>query len=198
LIYLILWLFIPQANTATEKLNMYGRAVTLENIGKTVTDGFERVGSDINDDVRSDRTRTRMQRVGDGLVEVIGFCLKIFLIILAIVCSPILFAFALGFVLLIIGAIIAAITGTAGFVSMFPIFGSIVPPTVVGFLLSGTGLVMVGIPLFAIVFTILSYVFSWRPMSTGLKWALVILWILSTIGFFLCCLTDPIMGFATL
>ena len=42
-IYIICWLIVPEARTAAEKLSMYGEAVTVENIGKTVTGGFEKV-----------------------------------------------------------------------------------------------------------------------------------------------------------
>ena len=42
LVYLILWLVIPAAKTATEKLEMHGENVTVENIGKTVTNGFNK------------------------------------------------------------------------------------------------------------------------------------------------------------
>lgn len=40
IIYIILWLIMPLARTAADKLIMRGESVTLENIGKTVTDGF--------------------------------------------------------------------------------------------------------------------------------------------------------------
>ena len=43
IIYIILWLIMPLARTAADKLIMRGESVTLENIGKTVTDGFEKV-----------------------------------------------------------------------------------------------------------------------------------------------------------
>ncbi len=37
-LYIIGWIIIPEARTAAEKLSMRGEAVTIENIGKTVTD----------------------------------------------------------------------------------------------------------------------------------------------------------------
>ena len=38
-LYFLLWIIVPMARTATEKLEMRGQSVTVENIGKTVTDG---------------------------------------------------------------------------------------------------------------------------------------------------------------
>ena len=42
LAYIIAWIIIPMACTAPEKLAMKGAAINVENIGKTVTDGFEK------------------------------------------------------------------------------------------------------------------------------------------------------------
>ena len=47
-IYIICWLVIPEARTAAEKLNMRGEDITIENIGRTVTDGFERMANCVN------------------------------------------------------------------------------------------------------------------------------------------------------
>lgn len=43
IIYLILWLVIPEANTTAQKLEMRGEPITLENIKKAVRDEFENV-----------------------------------------------------------------------------------------------------------------------------------------------------------
>ena len=50
--YIISWILIPEAQTATEILSMKGMKVNVENIGKTVTDNFENV----NDYIKSCRT----------------------------------------------------------------------------------------------------------------------------------------------
>lgn len=63
LAYIIAWIIIPMARTAPEKLAMKGAAINVENIGKTVTDGFEKV----NDYVRSDRPRSILQKIGEGI-----------------------------------------------------------------------------------------------------------------------------------
>ena len=55
--YIIAWIIIPEAKTATEKLSMKGMKVNVENIGKTVTDGFEKV----NDHLQSEKTKSFLQ-----------------------------------------------------------------------------------------------------------------------------------------
>lgn len=101
-VYIVCWLVIPEARTAAEKLSMRGEAVTVENIGKTVTDGFEKVANGVNDYMKSDKPRTFLQKLGDALVMVAGWFFKICLVIFAIICSPLLFVFGVVFVALLL------------------------------------------------------------------------------------------------
>jgi phage shock protein PspC (stress-responsive transcriptional regulator) len=48
LVYIILWIVVPEAVTATQKLQMRGEAVNLENIEKTFKDGFQNVENNFN------------------------------------------------------------------------------------------------------------------------------------------------------
>ena len=69
---------------------MRGENVTIENIGKTVTDGFERVSNHVNDYISSDKPRSLLQKIADVFVMVIGFLLKFIGILIAIITLPIL------------------------------------------------------------------------------------------------------------
>ena len=64
-----------------------------------VRDGFEKVANGVNDYMRSDKPRTFLQKLGDTLVMVVGWLLKICLVIFAIICSPVLFVFGVVFFL---------------------------------------------------------------------------------------------------
>lgn len=186
-LYIICWVVIPEARTAAEKLNMRGEAVTVENIGKTVTDGFERVANNVNDYVRSDRPRTSMQRAGDTLLMIVGWFLKICLVIFAIVCSPVLFVFGIVFVALLFAAIVVAISGGAALISLFPAFDFVLPTSPLSAIVMYiAGILVMGIPLVSIIFAIFRPVFNWQPMVSGLKWTLLILWIVSATIFFIC------------
>lgn len=48
IIYLILWIVIPEARTATQKLEMKGEPVNISNIGKTVKEEFQNVKDRMN------------------------------------------------------------------------------------------------------------------------------------------------------
>ena len=126
-VYIVCWLVIPEARTAAEKLSMRGEAVTVENIGKTVTDGFEKVANGVNDYMRSDKPRTFLQKLGDALVMIVGWFLKICLVIFAIICSPVLFVFGVVFVALLFAAIAVAVGGGAALISFFPMADVVLP-----------------------------------------------------------------------
>ena len=198
-VYIVCWLVIPEARTAAEKLSMRGEAVTVENIGKTVTDGFEKVANGVNDYMKSDNPRTFLQKLGDALVMVAGWFFKICLVIFAIICSPLLFVFGVVFVALLFAAVMVAIGGGAALISMFPTFDVILPTSPLSAIVMYiAGILLVGIPLVSLVWAIFSQIFKWQPMASGLKWTLVILWIVSAAVFGICFAmqgaTFPILG----
>lgn len=183
-IYIICWLVIPEASTAGEKLSMRGEPVTLENIGKTVTDGFEKMTNGVNDYMKSDKPRTLLQKAGDAFVMVAGFFLKVCLVIFAIICSPLLFVFGIVFIALLMAAIAVAVGGGAALFSIFPDAGPILSISpLASIVMYITGILAVGIPLVSIVFVIFRQLFNWQPMVNGLKWTLLILWIVSVVIF---------------
>lgn len=186
-VYIVCWLIIPEATTAEEKLNMRGEEVNVENIGKTVKDGFEKVTTGVNDYIKSGKPRTFLQQVGDVLVKIAGFILKACLVIFAIIISPVLFVLAIVFVVLIIAVIAAAIGGGAVLYDMLPAvdWGYISGDPVTSLVTSIAGIIMVGIPLAGLIFVILRQIFEWRPMGTGLKWTLIILWFVGLVIFLL-------------
>lgn len=81
-VYILLWIIIPNAKTATQKLEMRGKRITVENIGKTVTGNFDRVAGDLHN---SGTKEYGFRSFLNGAMRVIGTLLKIVLIFLAIV-----------------------------------------------------------------------------------------------------------------
>lgn len=170
ILYIIGWIIIPEARTAAEKLSMRGEAVTIENIGKTVTDGFERVADGVNNFVNSDKPRTFLQKVGDVFVTIAAIILKIFLIALIIICCPILFVLAVLIVALVFVVIAALIGGGAILYEMLPAIDWAPIATVSPIMtLLGTisGIALIAIPLGAFLYTIFvscSIGHRWEPV----------------------------------
>ncbi|MDR0995304.1 MAG: PspC domain-containing protein [Tannerella sp.] len=184
-IYLILWMLVPLAATASERLQMRGESVTVESIGKTVTSGFEQTAAKVGDYVRSGKPRTTLQKVADWLVEVIGVALKVIGVLVAIVLFPILLAALFILLLLVIALIACAIGGGAGLLTDLianlgwnpDLFLSLpVWVSVIGGLAS---VLLVGIPLFAIIYLFCRLLFKVRPLSNTATWILIVCWLIA-------------------
>lgn len=113
-VYLVCWLVIPKAETAADRLSMQGRPITMENIGKMVTEGMDKAESYLH----SDRPRTALQRFADAFVAVAGFLLKVLLVIIAIICSPVLLVAAVVCLALIVALFAVLFGGTAALASL--------------------------------------------------------------------------------
>lgn len=183
LFYLILWLVMPLAHTAADKLIMRGKRVTLENIGKTVTDGFEKVSSNVNTYIISDKPRSFLQKLADLFVTVVGFILKFIVVLLGIITLPplILIVFVLAIV-----TFAFIIGGTGILYHLSPLGAELYQgaPAWLG-IWGGVGtLLLIGIPVFLVIHTICKQTFKIKPLPIPAKWTLVILWVLSII---ICC-----------
>ena len=186
-VYIVCWLIIPEARTAAEKLSMRGEAVTVENIGKTVTDGFEKMASGVNNYMKSEKPRTLLQKLGDALAMLAGWFLKICLVLFAILCSPVLFVIGIVFLVLLFVAMTMAVGGGAALLSLFPTWDVMLPTSPLSAIVMYiAGILLVGIPLVSLVWAIFSGLFKWQPMNNGLKWTLVILWMVSAACFGIC------------
>ncbi len=188
LAYIIAWIIIPAANTATEKLEMQGKKINLENIGRTVTDNFERATEKVNNYVRSDRPRSAMRRVGECIVSVASFLIKFAVVILAICCAPVLFGLLIAFVaVLMVG--VGMIASVPMFIyDFFPMIDWSVasgsPLAMMG--LSLTGILLIGIPIIGIIHLLMRCFGGWQPMSMGMRIALIVLWLLALpVAFFM-------------
>lgn len=73
LVYLILWIIIPEAKTATEKLEMKGEKVNLKNIEKTVKEEFEDLKNRYNDPKSKDKFKSGIHAFFDALATIIKY-----------------------------------------------------------------------------------------------------------------------------
>ena len=179
-IYMLLWICIPEARTAAQKLEMKGEPVTIENIKKTVKEEMDKAKENLNGIGR--KTETFFTRLGDLLIVLIqGVFKAVFL----------LFGGCLGFILLIILFSIG--------VSMFSFllgnftittYGMALPPEVMNIL---TGIehpkafllslmIVIGIPFYALLRLLLGRMFNWNPQSKAVTNIISIVWVIAFIA----------------
>lgn len=179
-IYLLAWIIMPMARTATEKLEMRGESVTIENIGKTVTGGFEKVENRTREFLQSDKPRNFFQKLADLFVQVIGFVLKFIVVLVGVISLPVL-ALML-FVLMVV--VFALLVGGSSFLYHISPFGwDFYTGAPWGLVVMGciSFILFLGIPVFYIGYAICQSFFHAKPLNASAKWTLVILWLVSII-----------------
>ena len=168
------------ARTATEKLEMRGESVTIENIGKTVTDGFEKVSSSTNEFLQSEQSSSMFHKLADGFVQVIGFILKFIAILAGIILFPVL-ALMLFVLAVVVFALIAG--GTGVLYELSPLGMDWFSGIPMGWALVGciSFIACLGIPVFYICHAICRSFFNVRPLTNTAKWILIVMWVLSLV-----------------
>ena len=114
LIYLLLWIAIPEARTTAERLEMRGENINVSNIEKTVRQEFDKVKERYHH--RKTRTRSpryeerqvRRERRSGGFFHVLG---QIILVFLKIIGSIIGFSFIIAGVAILVAMLGALISG---------------------------------------------------------------------------------------
>jgi phage shock protein PspC (stress-responsive transcriptional regulator) len=81
LIYIVLWIIIPMAKTAAEKLEMYGDPVTAENIGRMVTEEYGNLKKKFSPD--KEEIRNTKDKVGNAFQDFFSFLGKLLHLLVA-------------------------------------------------------------------------------------------------------------------
>lgn len=108
LIYIVLWILLPEATTASEKLQMKGEAINLENIEKTIKDGINNVSNSLNDIDGKGTIQRTTKGLGDILIGIFKGLLKVVKAFLLIILVIVTFSFVISFFSMGIGTIAIA------------------------------------------------------------------------------------------
>ena len=76
IIYIILWILVPPAETTSEKLHMTGEAVNISNIEKKFKEGYENVADRVKN-VDYDKYGKKVKRGASGFFETLGSILLV-------------------------------------------------------------------------------------------------------------------------
>ncbi|MFO7719417.1 MAG: PspC domain-containing protein [Gillisia sp.] len=181
LIYIALWIFVPEAKTTADKLSMRGEAVNISNIERKIREGFD----DVSGKVRSvdyekygNQARTGASSAAKGVGSGILFLLNIFVKLIGIL------------ILLIAGSTLIGL-----FIALFTVgtFGIIDAPWTDYIEMAGIGAPLwvislltffaVGIPFFFLfILGLKILVRKLKSIGTPAKLVLLGLWLLSIIG----------------
>lgn len=166
LVYLLMAIVVPKANTSAEKLQMKGEPINISTIEKEVKDAAGKFSATVTATFDSDDFFQRMWRYTSTGARII---LKVFIAFIAL-CA--------------IGALIAVFAAFAGFFA----FGTTPLQGITGFVIDNPStitwfsfgyLLFFGAPLVAIIYVCLRSIIGSSLRVKWLKWVLIALWVIS-------------------
>jgi len=160
LVYLILWILMPAAKTASQKLEMRGEAVTLENIGKTVSETIATANKN-NDGCLNTSLKFGMGCLGCLVGIPLVFALSIVLIVL--------FALLFGAAGILLTPLDFLGLDWCLISTTHPVVGAI------------ASVLLLGIPLFSIIYALFVAISKTKPLNKIIKWTFLIVWLISLI-----------------
>lgn len=184
LVYLILWIVLPEASTPYQRMQMSGEQPTMANIGRSVTEGFDDVNKTVGSVPQPDN-RTGWMRFLDSLTNICAVVAKILLFCLVIVAIPVVGALAVGLLGCVFAIILLSSTwGTAVWNNVAPDSLAEMGDPILGLVLVIGAILTIGIPLFALIWVILM---KSHPMNKGWRVCLLASWIIGFITMAVCC-----------
>jgi len=186
LLYILLWILVPEAKTTSEKLTMTGEPVNISNIEKKIKDGFDSVSQTVSDTVKNvdlpkqgQRIKSSSKTFFDTIGDIIMFFFKVF-------------AKFIGIILIIVGAatlislLIFCLSLGAVDIIHFPgldIFEAANAANTPVWLISLITLFAIGIPFFFVFYLGLKILINnLKSIGNVAKFTLLGLWLMAIIG----------------
>lgn len=85
LLYIILWIVIPEAKTASDKLKMRGENVNIDNIGKTFKEGAEKVSENLKK-VNTSKLGHVLEEISGAILSILAAIFKVASKVLGVAC----------------------------------------------------------------------------------------------------------------
>jgi len=184
LVYVILWIVLPRAETAAQKLEMRGEKVNVSNLEKKIRDEYESVRDNVKENVsraKKSETYRKTERAANDFFEVLGKILLVFIKVILIIIGT-------GLVIGGIGILIGLVTLPFVGIHIFPFesyhfsLGDLLlpftdPVSVTLLVISVTLLIV--IPLAAMLYGLVKVIFNLKTNNRGLGVGAITLWIVS-------------------
>jgi hypothetical protein len=158
---------------------MRGQSITVENIGKTVTEGFEKVSSNVRDYVNSDKSRSVFRKAADVFVEIIGVLLKVAAVLAGVALFPALLVMLLVAVALVVALIVGGVGGGFGLLYHLMPHAQWDYPE---WILAAGGLciiLLIALPVIGVLYSLFGHIFKLKPLPRALRISLIIVWIVA-------------------
>jgi phage shock protein PspC (stress-responsive transcriptional regulator) len=182
LVYVILWIVLPKAETAAQKLEMRGEKVNISNLEKKIREEYDNVKENVKENVsraKNSETYKRAKSGASDFFEVLGRILLVFVKVILIIIGT-------GLVIAGIGILVGLITLPFVGIHMFPFesyhfsLGEILAPFTDPFsvtILVIALVLLILIPVAAMIYGLVKLIFNLKGSSRGLGIGALTLWL---------------------
>jgi phage shock protein PspC (stress-responsive transcriptional regulator) len=186
LVYVILWIVLPRAETAAQKLEMRGEKVNVSNIEKKIREEYDNVKENVKDGyskAKNSDTYRKSERAASDFFDVLGKILLVFVKVILIIIGT---SFVIGGIGLLIGLIALPFVGVHVFpfesysFSLGDILIPFTDPVSVTLLVIAITLLLL-IPVAAMLYGLVKLIFNIKTRNRGLAVGALTLWIVSLI-----------------
>ena len=184
LVYVILWIVLPKAETAAQKLEMRGEKVNVSNLEKKIREEYDNVKDSVKENVsraRNSETYKRTERAASDFFEVLGKILLVFVKVILIIIGTSLVIAGIG---ILVGLITLPFVGIHVFpfesynFSLGDLLMPFTDPVSVTLLVIAVTLLVL-IPIAAMIYGLIKLIFNLKSSNRGLGVGAMTLWIVS-------------------
>jgi len=186
LVYVILWIVLPTAETAAQKLEMRGEKVNVSNLEKKIREEYDSVKDNVKDGytkAKNSDTYRKTERAASDFFDVLGKILLVFVKVILIIIGT---SLVIGGIGLLIGLIALPFVGVHVFpfesynFSLGDILIPFTDPVSVTLLVISVTLLLL-IPVAAMLYGLIKLIFNIKTRNRGLAIGALTLWIVSLI-----------------
>jgi len=184
LVYAILWIVLPRADTAAQKLEMRGEKVNVSNLEKKIRGEYDNVKDNVKEGyskAKNSETYRKTERATSDFFDVLGKILLVFVKVILIIIGT---SFVIGGIGLLIGIIALPFVGIHVFpfetysFSLGDVLMPFTDPVSVTLLVISITLLLL-IPISAMLYGLVKLIFNIKTRNRGLAVGALTLWIVS-------------------
>jgi phage shock protein PspC (stress-responsive transcriptional regulator) len=186
LVYVILWIVLPTAETAAQKLEMRGEKVNVSNLEKKIREEYDTVKDNVKEGytkAKNSETYQKTERAASDFFDVLGKILLVFVKVILIIIGT---SLVIGGIGLLIGLIALPFVGVHVFpfesysFSLGDVLLPFTDPVSVTLLVISITLLLL-IPISAMLYGLIKLIFNIKTRNRGLAVGALTLWIVSLV-----------------
>ncbi len=181
MIYLLLWIVLPEARTRTEKMQMRGESINVSNIEKSIRKEYEHVKSNIGN-IKESRAYKRDR---DGFGRFVNGIGRVFLVFFKVIGAIIGISFVIAGVSILVAIIGSLVAGHTWFINDFWDISGFSVPQVLSVFVDETiavivliaSFALVAIPVFGLIYAGVKLLFPFRANEKAIGLSSLGIWV---------------------